>query len=161
LILQIARVAKKRTSRAHANTLTHTHHIPQSRVKGEIFYPEPFSKYFLVDAFTFFYSRVRARARYARGNTLVFCFFSLILSLSPFYKAFLTISATSLISFALSFGNGLFSVIVHTVFSPTNTSNVPADASLVISNCPSNSSFNLLAMRTNACHIFETDARAF
>ena len=158
MILQIARVAKKRTSRAHANTLTHTHHIPQSRVKGEIFYPEPFQILSRRRVHIFLFSRACARALCAREHFSLA--FSLILSLSPFYKAFLTISATSLISFALSFGNGLFSVIVHTVFSPTNTSNVPADASLVISNCPSNSSFNLLAMRTNACHIFETDALA-
>ncbi len=51
-------------------------------------------------------------------------------------------------------------MIVHTVFSPTSTSNVPAPASRVISNWPSSSSFNLLATRTNACHIFETDALA-
>ena len=155
MILQIARVAKKRTSRAHAYTHTHAHIISRNReLKARFFIPN-LSVYFLVDAFTFFILQcVRARALCARQH------FSLILSLSPFYKAFLTISATSRISFALSFGNGLFSVIVHTVFSPTNTSNVPADASLVISNCPSNSSFNLLAMRTNACHIFETDARA-
>jgi len=74
------------------------------------------------------------------------------------HKAFLTNSATSPISFAFNFGNGLFSVIVHTVFSPTNTSNVPAPASRVISNWPFSSSFNLLATRTNACHIFDTDA---
>ena len=49
-------------------------------------------------------------------------------------------------------------MIVHTVFSPTNTSNVPAPASRVISNWPFSSSFNLLATRTNACHIFDTDA---
>merc|ERR1719263_1535737 len=74
------------------------------------------------------------------------------------HKAFLTNSATSPISFAFNFGNGLFSVIVHTAFSPTNTSNVPAPASRVISNWPFSSSFNLLATRTNACHIFDTDA---
>ena len=76
------------------------------------------------------------------------------------HKAFLTNSATSPISFAFNFGNGLFSVIVHTVFSPTSTSNVPAPASRVISNWPFSSSFNLLATRTNACHIFDTDALA-
>ena len=159
MILQIARFAKKRTSRAHANTHTHTSYPAIASKRRDFLSRTFFQILSRRRVHIFLFSRACARALCAREHFSLA--FSLILSLSPFYKAFLTISATSLISFALSFGNGLFSVIVHTVFSPTNTSNVPADASLVISNCPSNSSFNLLAMRTNACHIFETDARAF